>query len=379
MALGQGAFVFLVPVFSHELGAGLASASFIFALIGIGVLSADIPAGLLVARLGEKKTMFIALFSLFLLNLCATQVSAIWQLAILTWAVGFGSGTWLFARLHFVTHNVDIAVRGRAMSVLGGIQRFGAFAGPIIAGFIAELIQTNAAYYFTAGTTVLGAAMVLFHLPTTSAASLQPHTHLSTSIEIFKSYLPIFRTAGLSIFCLQLIRGARQVALPLWAIAIGLSPSENGLVYGLGFFIDMCLFYPAGFIMDRKGRKWALIPCLAIIATAICLLPLSVGFYSLLAISLLAAVGNGLGAGINMTLGADYSPKDRSSAFLGVWRFTGDMGASVGPILMGGLINLFTLSVACVGLAGVGYFGAWLASTKVQETRAMVLMPDEKT
>ena len=48
----------------------------------------------------------------------------------------------------------------------------------------------------------------------------------------------------------------------------------------------------------------------------------------------LIAAGNGLGAGIVMTLGADAAPVDGRSQFLGAWRLCGDIGNTGGPLLV---------------------------------------------
>ena len=48
---------------------------------------------------------------------------------------------------------------------------------------------------------------------------------------------------------------------------------------------------------------------------------------------MLAGIGNGLGSGIVLTLGADLAPADERSRFLGVWRLVGDCGVLAGPLL----------------------------------------------
>ena len=78
----------------------------------------------------------------------------------------------------------------------------------------------------------------------------------------------------------------------------------------------------------------------------------------------LIAAGNGLGAGIVMTLGADASPTEGRSQFLGAWRLCGDIGNSGGPLLVSAVAAVAPLAVACLtlgvlGLAGAGWVGYW--------------------
>ena len=76
------------------------------------------------------------------------------------------------------------------------------------------------------------------------------------------------------------------------------------------------------------------------------------------------AIGNGLGSGIVMTLGADAAPEDGRSQFLGAWRLCGDIGNTGGPLLVSAVAAVAPLATACLvvgllGLAGTGWVGYW--------------------
>ena len=57
-------------------------------------------------------------------------------------------------------------------------------------------------------------------------------------------------------------------------------------------------------------------------------------------------VGNGFSAGVVMTMGADMAPRGQAGRFLGLWRLLADIGATSGPLLIGGAAQLFSLAVA---------------------------------
>ena len=78
----------------------------------------------------------------------------------------------------------------------------------------------------------------------------------------------------------------------------------------------------------------------------------------------LIAVGNGLGSGIVMTIGADTAPTVGRAQYLGGWRLCGDIGNSGGPLLVGAVAAVAPLAAACVvigalGLLGTGWVGYW--------------------
>jgi hypothetical protein len=69
-------------------------------------------------------------------------------------------------------------------------------------------------------------------------------------------------------------------------------------------------------------------------------------------------IGNGLGAGIVLTMGADASPREGRQAFLGVWRLVSDLGNASGPLAVSAVAALTSLAVASVAMGGVGLLAA---------------------
>ena len=106
----------------------------------------------------------------------------------------------------------------------------------------------------------------------------------------------------------------------------------------------MLLFYPAGSVMDRLGRKWVAVPSMFVLGLAHLLLPLTHSTVTLTAVALLMGVGNGLGAGVIMTLGADASPPVGRAQFLGAFRLFADTGNGAGPLLLAGATALLGLA-----------------------------------
>ena len=144
--------------------------------------------------------------------------------------------------------------------------------------------------------------------------------------ETLSTHRGIYMHAGPPIISLGVLRQARQVFLPLWGEQIGLGPGQIGLITSASFFIDATIFYPIGIIMDTRGRKWVAVPCLITMAVGLAILPLTNTFTTFLLVGMLLGLGNGFGSGINMTLGADFSPDVGRGEFLGVWRLISDIG-----------------------------------------------------
>ena len=87
---------------------------------------------------------------------------------------------------------------------------------------------------------------------------------------------------------------------------------------------------------------------------------------TVLAVSCVLGFGNGIGSGLVMTLGADFSPDVGRAAFLGIWRQLSDTGNTLGPLTLSGVTALVGLAPAVavnalLGLAAAGVLAYWPA------------------
>src|SRR5690606_30290018 len=183
---------------------------------------------------------------------------------------------------------------------------------------------------------LLAAGALSFVLPelqprTESAAAALPKPRMAA---IAVEHKRVFLTLGLGCMLIAAMRASRQVAIPLWADAIGLSPTTTAVIFGCVSSIDMLVFYPAGKIMDQYGRLWVALPCALTLAVSLLAIPLTATMIPFVLVCLLMGLGNGIGSGIVMTLGADGAPANARHEFLGIWRLITDAGTSAGPFIL---------------------------------------------
>jgi MFS family permease len=126
----------------------------------------------------------------------------------------------------------------------------------------------------------------------------------------------------------------------------------TSLIYGLAGGIDMLVFYPAGKVMDHKGRRWVAVPSMLIMGVALLLTPFTASAAALLVAAMVIGFGNGIGSGMVMTIGADHSPRHGRAHFLGVWRLMADIGSSCGPAVLSFLAATLSLG-AGIAVTGV--------------------------
>jgi MFS family permease len=354
---GQGAIAPVVALSALDLGASTGQASLVVALAGVGQLAGDLPAGWLTARFGERATMLAAsLLVASALAVCALAGS-LWVLGAAIFCTGLAGAVWGLARQTYVTDVVPLHMRARALSTLGGSQRIGMFIGPFVGAGAMQVAGLDGAYWLHVGT-ALAAAVLLLSVRTVGAAVDSPRRPTRSIARVAAENLSVIRTLGTGVFVLGAVRASRQAVIPLWAAQIGLDATTTSLVFGISSAVDMLLFYPAGKVMDEWGRAWVAVPSLLILAVAHALLPLTAGVPSLTAVAVMMGVGNGIGSGIVMILGADVAPPDARPEFLGVWRLCFDSGNAGGPLLISLVTAAVALGPAIVSVGVLAVLGA---------------------
>jgi MFS family permease len=373
LAFCQGLLIPILPLFvSDEFAGSYGIIGLVVAAGAIGMIIGDVPAGALVGRIGLKRSMLIGIAGMALGTLAFTWASAVYELIFYSVFVGFASTLWNLSRHAYLAEAAPSGRRGRAIAIFGGINRMGSFAGPIVGGALGGWLGLRAPFFLFAGLALIALIFPFLFLVDSSQRSpsrggLRGHTsHLWQVLQ--ENYRVLF-TAGSGQLFAQMIRSGRGIVVPLFAADIlGLDVEQIGLIVGLSSAVDMSMFYPAGYLMDRYGRKFAYVPSFAIQALGMALIPFTTSFLGLLLATSLLGFGNGLGSGTMMTLGADLAPDESRSEFLGLWRLIGDGGAMGGPIVVGWVAGLLGLSLATFVIAGVGLAAALALGTLVPET-----------
>ena len=358
--IGTGAVMPIVALSARDLGASVAVAALIVTLIGLGSWFFNLPASLVTLKFGERWSIVGAAAAAGLALVAAALAprlpDGIWLLAAAMVVVGMASSVFGLARQKYLTEAVPLDYRARALSTLGGVNRIGVFIGPFAGAAVIQFAGLSGAYWVGV-VAMVGAALLSVTIPDLEVAAPKPGADVGpqpTLRSVAVSHAGIFLSLGMGILLLSALRSSRQVVIPLWADHLGMDATQASLIYGISGAVDMLVFYPAGKLMDRRGRQWVAIPSTAIMGTGLLLIPLTGGFTGLLLAGILIGFGNGVSSGLVMTLGADFSPDRGRGQFLGLWRFMADAGSTGGPLLLSGVTALATLGA---GVSATGVLG----------------------
>ena len=357
-SIAENSLIPLIPASAERLGADLATASIVAGLLMFGVLFADLPAAKFIALVGERRGMLYASFAAALGIVLVGVASNLLMMSIGVFLVGACAAVFGLARHTYIAEHVPFAIRARALSLLGGMFRAGGVFGPLLAAGLIFLGDVHAVYW-VAVALCAGAAVLVFTTKDDSAA-IESNQIRHSTWHITKREWKKLSTLGVASSFLAIVRTARIIGLPLWALYLKIPPGTATLFIGIAASLDLVLFYTSGQVMDKWGRRAAAVPTMFLLGITMCALPFTSDAWGILWIGLAMSVANGLGSGLIMVIGADLAPADARGEFLAAFRLMIDGSTSMtAPIL--------SLAAVTVGLGfGFVFFGvisvagAWL-------------------
>ncbi len=370
---GTAMLVPLLPLYLADVGLSESLLGLVIAAAGIGGMVSQIGWGRLIDRVGENTVLIMSVgvivFSVAVFGVIGSAVA----LAALRLFGGAGSAGWVLSRQTFLTHATDPTTRGKAMALFGGTTRSAFLVGPVIAGAVAEFAGFPAAFLVAAITTAVGALPLIFlrqrdgedrtfrrtadsqEKPKAARPSLRPH-------------LSNLALAGSGQVLVIAVRSGRFVVLPLIGESVGLSPTDVGLLIGLGGLADLLLFPVAGVLMDRFGRLYAIVPAFTLMGAGLFLLATATTGLAVTIAAVVIGIGNGLGSGTMLTLSADLAPPDAPSGFLAALGTIRDAGKVAGPLAVGVITDVASLSVSATVMGATALAAAGVIAFGIGET-----------
>lgn len=352
-SVGGSMLVPVLPLYLDDLNLSLAAISLVLAGIGMGAAVGGLPAGGVIARYGERAAMIGALVALVASTAPLGFTRTALVLLALQVVMGLANVLLRLSRQTFVTRRVPAARRGRALSLVGGSFRLAFLVGPLLGGFLVDLVGFRWTFLVAAtfGLVSLLAAMFV----TVDALPLLPEAEDGNGREGLIAGLVSQRhrlvRAGWVPMLVMAVRSGRFVVLPLIADALGASATEVGLVVTVSTLTDLLLFPAAGLIMDRFGRLSAMVPAFGIITAGLVWLGVANTPVEVVLAGSIIGVGNGLSAGAMLTLGSDLAPPDSPGPFLAGMAAVQSLGRVVGPLLVGAVWAVAGLGAAAMALA----------------------------
>ncbi len=302
----------------------------------------------------------------------------------LLFLIGVGESIWVIAR---EVAGIDLTrqdQRGRVLSGFHGINNLGLALGPLFGGLLTEAVGFRAVFFGYAACAVtsvfLGVAVGGAHTPPPAPSAAVGGwgfaalgQRLRGLKDLFQQISPDLRTTYivlvLATFTSFMHRVTTQSMLPLLATAkMGLSPKEIGMLFTISGFSVFAMILPAGFVIDKVGRKWATVPSTGIPAVAFLLIPFANNFFQLAVLISFLGIANGLSLGSLATSTYDVVPPSARGRLQAARRTLAEIGGVAAPLLGGYLADRFNPGVPFLAYAPLLVLSAILLGLLARET-----------
>jgi MFS family permease len=386
LSAGWAMIIPTIPVLAQQFDVSAGSAAQIVTAFAIGKFVGTIVAGIILDRMGTRIALVGGPFAAVVASLAAAGAPWLFLLLVLALIMGAADSLWAAAR---EVAGIDLArsdQRGRLISSLHGVYGLGGAVAPFFGGWLTDLFSFRAAfvgYAFAAALSVfLG-----FISPDSRAANsahrdrekrrrwgLAAATQWFYGMgELYRAIHPRLRATYLVLVLATLASQSQrmivQSMLPLYAGAyLHLSATQIGMLFSISGVIAFTMIVPAGFIMDRIGRKWCTVPSTGLPALVFVLIPATHNFTELTILIAFAGLAQGLSLGSLATSTYDVVPTHARGRLQAVRRTVAELGSALAPLLGGYLANAFNPGVPFLVYAPLLIVSAALLAAFGRET-----------
>ena len=384
LSLGTGLAAPVLPIFARSFNVSFGVASLVIIARMVGATASTIPTGYLVDRIGRRRILLIGPIIAALASFLTASAQSFPQLLVYRFLAGWGQQMWMISRLTVVADTTTTGERGRQIASMVGVSHAGALMGPALGGFSAAIAGIRAPFLIHG---VLAAIAIIpsFGLiretsPVLAAANRD--TPGQSAPKSSYSYAALLTGPVLLLFVAQLlanlIRGAsgQGGGGPLFlyaAYAYDAGPALLGTLGTIGAVLGLPLIFLAGSLMDKFGRKAAVVPGTLLLAAGLFFLAVSAYFKwpieSFMAGFLWTNTTVSLMSGSMQTMGSDVAPPQARGKFFGLQRLVGEAGMLLSPISFAVLAELVNYTVAFAFLGFVGIATVLWISIMIKDTR----------
>ncbi len=368
--LGLGMLLPVLPLYLRDIGLSFSAVAVVLGAAGVGAMIGGIPSGSAMAHYDERALMVVSLVVMAASTAVFGLTVAVAALVALRFAYGVGLIGLRLSRQTYVAARVSAGARGRALSLIGGSFRLSVFVGPVVGGLLVDTAGFTWTFLVCGAVTAAGLAGGMDRGHSNAAPESQSVERVPLFAALWR-YRGVLLKAGIPSGLVIAVRQGRMLAVPLIALELGLSPTVVGGLLAIGTGADLLLFPLSGYLMDRFGRLYAIVPSFLLVSVGLVLLGYADTAAQIALAGMVMGVGNGIGAGTMLTLASDLAPADARGQVLSGLAVLQDTGTLLGPLIVGLVADAAGVSASAFALAAVMVLAtAWLVVVVGETGRA---------
>jgi MFS family permease len=371
--LGFGILAPVLPNYARSFGVGYDAVGLLISAFSFARLVSDPFVGRFIDRFGERAMSTVGAVWVGLSSIAAGLAPTFPLLVLFRALGGIGSSLFFAALLSFLLRSIPAERTGRVMGVYYAAFNVGFIAGGPLGGVTARWFGLASPLYVYAGACLVAAVVFWRTLH-------DPARHESETRRGGLRRLPWNRPFVTALLVngvyLWIIGAVFQTLVPLFGTSdrVGLSIEGVGFALGVATATELVALYPAGRASDRRGRRAVLIPAFAGLALITALLgQTSTPLAFILALGVLG-VASGYAGVPPAPMLSDVAPEELKGTAVGVFRFVGDLGFVMGPLIAGWSAGAFGFGTA-FALTAVPALVAVAFVVSIRETMRPVRAP----
>jgi len=370
--LGMSIVSPILPIYAESFNVDYTMVSLAISIYALGRLIVDLPVGVIADKFGRRPLM---IFGTLILTICSFLNASAPNFAIFLlyrFIEGVGSAMWMTSRTTLLADILKPHERGRVMSYFQSFMLIGSAAGPTVGGIIAVRWGIQAPFYFYALAGGISLALTIFLVKEPDNSQNRHHEGSHFSIPVIKRLLT---NRSYMMACLAtltaffLMTGIRSTIIPLYAnTELKLGEEQIGLVLSAATVMNLLMTVPIGYGLDYYGRKPIIVVSIILAALACSLFPFTTSFLTIVVASVVLGIGTSGAQQAPLAMASDATINEPHGLSMGVYRFFGDMGYVIGPIILGLIADRYGLKLPFFFMTGLMLISGLLVFFLAKET-----------
>jgi len=375
-----------IPVLATSFKISPGTAAQLVTALSVGRFAGMPISGFLLDRFGSRTALIAGPMIACTAAIVASMMPWFTLILIPVFFIGIADSIWVIAREIAGVDLVRADQRGRVLSGFHGVNYLGLAFGPLLGGMLTEKFGFRSvflAYALCAATsTLLGCTVENAPHAAPSAAPGQSIRGWTASAlaqrlhairDLFYQIAPELRATYVVLVFATFTSFAHRVTtqsiIPVFASSmLGMTPKEIGLLFTISGLSVFVMILPAGFVIDKIGRKWATVPSTGIPAIAFVMIPFTHSFVQLAILLSFLGIANGLSLGSLATSTYDVVPPNARGRLQAARRTIAELGGVSAPLLGGFLVDKFNPGVPFLAYAPLLILSAVLLAVVGRET-----------
>lgn len=342
----------LLPDIRTDFGVSITTAGLIVGSYGLARLAVDLPAGFLADKVGPRRLSVIAIIVLLASSVIGVFAPTVEALIMARIGSGFAVGILATVILSALSSTASPANRGKVMSLFHVANNTGIALYPMVGGLVGLAVGWRATFVVSAVLAVVAAAILLpllMRLDLGGNAGGGKGGGDERRVLYGRQRAIAIAVTNYGVIANMIHRhGFRNTILPLYAAtALGLGGISIATAIGLMSITGLLVATPGGMLGDRVGRQRVIMAGLAAVAVGDLVFLLTGDLLSFLLAAALIGFGDFFTSSQTALLSEVVPPEGRTKVLSG-YRFSADLGALIGPVVLAAVMDGFGPQAAIV-------------------------------